>query len=169
MEIENKIDQPVVEDRVELKFVQQPTRDLLERYFAEKVHSLKVGLDEVWEPKESDGTTLTQLESIKAYWNICRTEMDEIVTLFGEINPKTMNPNHRKIMVISRHFNKLLQSNPIIEAKRTNNQKVLDFARWSIDYITALHTCLDNNLKRSPDKVKANLVKSFVGIEPYAE
>ena len=169
MEIENKIDEPIEEERVELKFVQQPTRDLLERYFAEKVHSLKVGLDEVWEPKESDGITLTQLESIKAYWNICRTEMDEIITLFGEINPKTMNPNHRKIMVISEHLNKLLQSNPIIEAKRTNNQKVLDFARWSIDYITALHTCLDNNLKRSPAKKKASLVKSFVGIEPYAK
>lgn len=169
MEIENKIDEPIAEDRVELKFVQQPTRDLLERYFAEKVHSLKVGLDEVWEPKESDGTTLTQLESIKAYWNICRTEMDEIITLFGEINPKTMNPNHRKIMVISNHFDKLLRSNSIWEEDKTENSKVLDFARWSIDYITALHTCLDNNQKRSPAKKKQSLVKAFVGIEPYAE
>lgn len=169
MEIENKIDEPIAEDRVELKFVQQPTRDLLERYFAEKVHSLKVGLDEVWEPKEVDGATLTQLESIKAYWNICRTEMDEIITLFGEINPKTMNPNHRKIMVISNHFDKLLRSNSIWEEDKTENSKVLDFARWSIDYITALHTCLDNNQKRSPAKKKQSLVKAFVGIEPYAE
>ena len=53
-----------------LKFTPQPQRDLLERYFAEKILSLKHGLDEVYEPKANiEGETLTRLQSLKAYWN----------------------------------------------------------------------------------------------------
>ena len=169
MDIENKIE-AVEEDQRLLNFTPQPTRDFLERYYAEKLLSLKTGLDEVWKPSVNpEGETLSQLDSIKAYWNICRTECDEIIKFFGEINPKTMNPHHRWIMELTKHFDSLLKSNDIIACKQTNGGRVKQFARWSIAYITAYHTCLDNNKTRSPRKKKVQLVKEFKEFQPYAK
>ncbi len=175
MEIENKIENPVdmeakEEDQRLLNFTAQPTRDFLERYYAEKLTSLKMGLDEVWQPSANlEGKQLTRLESIKAYWNICRSECDDIIKLFGEINPATMNPHHRWIMELTKHFDDLLQSNDIIQCKQTNGGRVKQFARWSVAYITAYHTCLDNDKKRSPRKKKVALVKDFKEFTPYAK
>lgn len=140
----------------------QPQRDLLERYFAEKLYSLKTGLDEVYEPKESgDGTILSQLEHLKAYWNICRTEVGEIVDLFGEIQPATMNPNHRKIMSISKHYLDLLKANDIINEEWENSKPCLEFAKTAIAYLGTFHTCLTNNPVVKP-KDKELVCKTFL-------
>jgi len=175
MEIENK-----VEDRVELghlddrivnvdRIKAQPPRDFLERYFAEQISSLKSGLDEVYKPSVSpDGEELTRLQSIKAYWNICRTEMDQVVELFGHVQPATLSPNHRLIMEGAKWFNELLQSNDIIEAKQENGRRVKDFARWAIAYLTMLHTCLSNDPKITKVQKRKSLatLKEF---KPYGK
>lgn len=162
MEIVDVIKEDDKEVIVERKFVPQPQRDLLERYFAEKLHSLKMGLDEVYEPKANEeGEKLSQLQSLKAYWNICRTEIDEIVELFGGIQPATMNPNHRKIMSITKHYLEQLKSQDIIGEEDENSKSCLDFAKLSIQYLGTFHTCLTNNPAISA-KNKEELFKSFM-------
>jgi hypothetical protein len=157
--------------KTDLMFVQQPTRDFLERYFAEKVLSIKQGLDEVYEPKpNNEGDTLTQLQSIKAFWNICRTEVEEMVELFGSTKAATMHPNHRKIMVITKHFNNLLKSNDLIKEEDENSANCMRFAEWAIDYLTTLHNCLINyenkKLNIIKDKEKRELVEAFCEHNP---
>lgn len=148
--------------------MQQPTRDLLERYFAEKIYSLKQGLDEVYEPSAgADGETLTQLQSLKAFWNIIRTETGEIIELFGEINPATLNPNHRKIMNITKHYVPILNSLDIINEEKKDSPKCCEFAKTSIQYLMSLHTILMNDEKIT-EKEKSNLEKVFLEKQPYA-
>lgn len=145
-----------------LKFTPQPQRDLLERYFAEKILSLKHGLDEVYEPKANiEGETLTRLQSLKAYWNICRTEIEEIVQLFGDVNPATMHPNHRKIMVITKHYLQLLRNNDIINEDNEDNTNCLSFATDAIQYLGLIHLCLSNS-KEITEKNKNEAVKQFL-------
>ena len=180
MEIEllNKVEEtaePIVEvlppePIIETMWVRQPTRDLLERYFAEKIMSLKHGLDEVYEPKSSpDGETLDQLASLKAYWNICRTEVGEMVDLFGEINPATMNPNHRKVMKITKHYASILPSYDLIEEEDENSSKCIAFAKTAIKYLSTFHILLHNDKKVFTDKEKRDLELVFMEIEPYAK
>ena len=168
MEIEllNKVEEtaePIVEvlppePIIETMWVRQPTRDLLERYFAEKIMSLKHGLDEVYEPKASgDGETLTQLQEIQAYWNIVRTEVDEIVELFGSVQPATMNPNHRKVMKITKHYASILPSYDLIEEEDENSSKCLAFAKTAIKYLSTFHILLHNDKKVFTDKEKRDL------------
>ena len=179
MEIEllNKVEEtaePIVEvlppePIIETMWVRQPTRDLLERYFAEKIMSLKHGLDEVYEPKSSpDGETLDQLASLKAYWNICRTEVGEMVDLFGEINPATMNPNHRKVMSISKHFLTLLEPLDPINEKKKDSKRCCEFAETAIKFLMSIHTCLHNN-PAIKDKEKTELVKAFLKKECFVD
>jgi len=162
----------VEEPQVELKFVQQPTKDLLERYFAEKILSLKHGLDEVYDPKKDteDSEVLTQLQSLKAYWNICRTEVGEIVDLFGDINPATLTPNHKKIMKLSKHYLTLLKTMDVIHQEDQDSPMCLEFASTSIDYLKTLHTCLVNppkGKKTVMEKKKKECLDLFMEREPY--
>jgi len=161
-EIMNVVEQINETEVVERKFVPQPQRDFLERYFAEKLLSMKHGLDEVYEPKESgDGTIITQLQSLKAFWNICRTEVGEIVDLFGDIKPATMNPNHRKIMSVSKHYLELLKAGDIIYEEDENSKPCLEFAKTSIQFLATFHTCLTNN-PAIKAKDKEDVCKSFL-------
>jgi len=167
MELDNKVSVVNEEETKLHRFVQQPTRDLLERYFAEKIVSLKHGLDEVYEPKAGgDGETLNQLQSIQAYWNICRTEVGEIVDLFGDINPATMNPNHRKIMSMSKHFLVLLEPLDLIKEKKKDSAKCCEFAETAIKYLMSLHTCLTND-EVITLKDKEEITKAFLKKEPF--
>lgn len=165
MPVEEVVQQP------EVLFVQQPTRDFLERYFAEKILSIKNGLDEVYDPKEDDeGGKLTALQSLKAFWNICRTEVGEVVDLFGTIKQATLTPNHRKVMVISKHFNNLIQSNDIINETDENSANCMKFAEWAIDYLKTLHTCLLNYENKKvniiKEREKKDLVEAFCEYAP---
>ena len=161
-EIVNVVETPSETEVVERKFIPQPQRDFLERYFAEKLLSMKHGLDEVYEPKESgDGTIITQLQSLKAFWNICRTEVGEIVDLFGDIKPATMNPNHRKIMSVSKHYLELLKAGDIIYEEDENSKPCLEFAKTSIQFLATFHTCLTNN-PAIKAKDKEDVCKSFL-------
>lgn len=161
MEIVNVVEEKETEV-VERKFVAQPQRDFLERYFAEKLYSLKQGLDEVYEIKPNEeGETLSKLQSLKAYWNICRTEVGEIVELFGNIQPATMNPNHRKIMSISKHYLELVKTGDIINEEDENSKPCLDFAKTSIQYLSTFHTCLTNNPAITA-KDKESVFKAFL-------
>lgn len=172
MEFDNKVVDAIVE-KVESKPltpVPHPNRDLLERYFAEKIVSLKHGLDEVYEPKQSgDGETLTQLQEIQAYWNIVRTEVDEIVELFGSVQPATLNPNHRKVMKITKHYASILPSYDLIEEEDENSSKCLAFAKTAIKYLSTFHILLHNDKKVVSDKEKRDLELVFMEIEPYAK
>lgn len=166
-EIVEKIEEKVA--KKEEGFTPQPQRDLLERYFAEKILSLKHGLDEVYVPKESgDGEILTQLQSLQAYWNIVRTEVGEIVDLFGSVNPATMNPNHRRIMKITKHYLPILDTLDLIKEKSKDSDKCCEFAKTSIKYLSTIHACLNNNEKQITEKNKNELVNRFMEIMPYA-
>ena len=169
MELDNKVIVANEEETKHHRFVQQPTRDLLERYFAEKIVSLKHGLDEVYEPKQGgDGDTLNQLQSIQAYWNICRTEVGEVVELFGDINPATLNPNHRKIMSMSKHFLLLLEPLDLIKEKKKDSKKCCEFAETAIKYLMSIHTCLNNDESVSL-KEKEEIAKAFLKKEPFVD
>ena len=166
-ELVEKVNEKVV--KREEGLTPQPQRDLLERYFAEKILSLKHGLDEVYEVKANEnGEILTQLQSLQAYWNIVRTEVGEIVDLFGSVNPATMNPNHRRIMKITKHYLPILDTLDLIKEKSKDSDKCCEFASTSIKYLSTIHACLNNNEKQITDKNKNELVNRFMEILPYA-
>lgn len=168
MEIVNVVEEKETEV-VERKFVAQPQRDFLERYFAEKLYSLKQGLDEVYEIKPNEeGEILSKLQSLKAYWNICRTEVGEVVELFGDINPATLNPNHRKIMSMSKHFLFLLEPLDLIKEKKKDSKKCCEFADTAIKYLMSIHTCLNNDDSVS-QKDKEAVAKAFLKKEQFVD
>lgn len=137
-----------------------PPKHIVEAVLADCLVQVKLCFDEVYYGRS---TKLNRIETLVSTYAITRGEVEKCLSLFEEVNPKTLAPKHRKCVEVLNHFQKQLENTDLIaiKPKRSHHKAVIKSAKQMVEFLKTFHLTLHEDTgKREREKLVWEYLKN---------
>jgi hypothetical protein len=136
-------------------------KHVVEGMLGQYLASLKESLDCLYDPDLTSQTTLSFVDNIKATFAIAEHDTHKALLMLEPYSDFSLCEKHRFFRDCMKEFQVRLKGcEGIREAKRTNNKRIILFAKEITEFLTAGHKVLSENTT-SDDRVTT--VQEYVG------